>query len=406
MFYREIPIGIAELLEDYRPTLTKPQFANFGIFVSGLIVHENKTIQEINDAFSEKDQSSLNRFVTESEFDMLAIDAVRINQIRDVVGTKTRVIFVADDSMAHKTGRQMEKANYHRSGTTKRVEWGHNIVDSLLIDPTGKMYPFGANIYLRKMDCDENNVFKTKREIAIKQLEHALKCGFHVVIYVADSGYYSSTVCKELRHLKVCFVLGVVGTTKISIDRKKRIAISDYVSQLSQKDYTKVKKSNGTYYIHTVKCYIRGSGSVKLILSYKKGEEEDIRAYVTDILDKSDSYLMECLLKRWNIECFHRDAKQHLGIEDYQVRKYRGIQIVVLAVLVAYTLLVLGCLKNRVIARIAESFGRPLKTIGELCRFMKLSAMKGRSWILRMFREKERFRMILNRYVLVKNAKV
>jgi len=149
MFYREIPTGIAELLEDYRPTLTKPQFANFGIFVSGLIVHENKTIQEINDAFSEKDQSSLNRFVTESEFDMQAIDAVRINQIKDVVGT-TCVLFVADDSMAHKTGRHMEKANYHRSGTTKRIEWGHNIVDSVLIDPTGKMYPFGANIYLRK----------------------------------------------------------------------------------------------------------------------------------------------------------------------------------------------------------------------------------------------------------------
>ena len=71
-----------------------------------------------------------------------------------------------------------------------------------------------------------------------------------------------------------------------------------------------------------------------------------IKIYTTNVLDKSDEEMMEILLERWEIETLHRDAKQHLGLEDYQLRKFGGIQKVVLAVLVAYTLLAL-CLHQK-----------------------------------------------------------
>ena len=110
---------------------------------------------------------------------------------------------------------------------------------------------------------------------------------------------------------------------------------------------------------------------------------------------------MHLLLRRWDIEGLHRDSKQHLGLEDYQLRKYRGIQIVVLAVFVAYTLLVLSAAQ-----KILKPLGRVLETIGEGCRFFRLVATKSYKWLRRKAKNKNKFKEIMNRFVFVKNAKV
>ncbi|MBI2672082.1 hypothetical protein HYX16_04060, partial [Candidatus Woesearchaeota archaeon] len=45
-------------------------------------------------------------------------------------------------------------------------------------------------------------------------------------------------------------------------------------------------------------------------------------------------------------------------------------------------------------------------TIGEMCRFARLSAQKSTGWIRRKFNNLIEGRRILNQLVLVKNAKV
>ena len=60
----EIPAQIKRSLNDYRDIFTNPQFGHFQRFITGLIVSDNKTVQEINDCFNECDQSSLNKFLT------------------------------------------------------------------------------------------------------------------------------------------------------------------------------------------------------------------------------------------------------------------------------------------------------------------------------------------------------
>ena len=111
--------------------------------------------------------------------------------------------------------------------------------------------------------------------------------------------------------------------------------------------------------------------------------------------------MMSLLLKRWKIECLHRDTKQHLGLEDYQVRKFGAIQKVVCAVLVAYTQILLNA-----VPKILEPLKRTLQTIGEGCRFFRLIALKGTMWIKEKAKNLEEFKKILNTQVFVKNAKV
>ena len=74
--------------------------------------------------------------------------------------------------------------------------------------------------------------------------------------------------------------------------------------------------------------------------------------------------VIELFLLRGGIEGFHRESKQQLGLEDYQLRNSRGIERYLFLVLLVYVLLLLLCQKQ-----MRESF-EP-KTIGELREHLK-----------------------------------
>ena len=137
---------------------------------------------------------------------------------------------------------------------------------------------------------------------------------------------------------------------------------------------------------------------MKLVISYKHGDEENIKCYISN-LDEEDETLIKILIKRWRIECFHRDAKQHLGLGAYQVRKGRGMQVVALAILTAYTLAMLA-------ARILKTPLRSLRTVGEVCRYLQLIAYKGVRWIKGLVKTPLKLIEILKKHVFVKTAKV
>src|SRR3989344_3385941 len=77
----EVPPQIRGLLSFYKKNFKRKQYKHFRNLITGLIASDNKTIQEINDCFGENDQSSLNRFLTKSEWDITSVNDARINQI-------------------------------------------------------------------------------------------------------------------------------------------------------------------------------------------------------------------------------------------------------------------------------------------------------------------------------------
>src|SRR3989344_8959738 len=215
----ETPKELKNSLEIYRDIFTKPQFSHFRNLITGLIVSDNKTIQEINDCFGERDQSSLNRFMTCSDWDENEVEQVRINQIKRKNISKG--FMVVDPTMLHKTGKKMEKANYHYSGTTKKKEWGHLLVNSLFYNDAIH-FPVDAQIYLRKCDADERHPFMTSREIFLAQLGYAIEKGLSIKYVMADAGLYADFVLDKIKSFGLQYVIGVRVTNKTSINRQER----------------------------------------------------------------------------------------------------------------------------------------------------------------------------------------
>ena len=398
LFLKEIPAAVKKLLTFYKKHFRRPQYKNFRDFIVGLIVSDNKTIQEIADCFGRVDQSSLNRFLTSSEWDEEKINDQRINQIKRKLNLKKGML-ICDPTMLHKSGKEMEKANYHYSGMTKEKEWGYCFVNSFFSDGKNE-FPVCGNFYLRDVDADKKHPFKSIRDIALEQLDYALK-KLPIWLFLADAGLYADFLIRELRRRGLKYIIGTRITNNISIGGGKRITIEEYLKTLTDNDFKPHIINGEAYFLHTVEVYERGVGKEKLLFSYKYGDEEQLRINVTNLLQHSDATLMKLLLQRWKIETWHRDAKQYLGLEDYQVRKFGAMQKVACAVFVAYTQIIL--MKNDAILK---PLNRTIQTIGEGCRYIRLLALKGTSWLKNKAKNIVELARILNKQVFVKNAKV
>lgn len=395
---KEIPSRFKALLSWYKKCFTRPQYKNFREFVLGLIVSDNKTIQEINDCFGRVDQSSLNRFFTSSDWQPIKINNKRISQIKNYHNLK-RGIFICDPTFIEKFGKMMENANYHYNGMSGKEDWGYLLVNSFFTDGNAE-FPICADFYLRKEDADKEHPFKTLREICLEQLDYAMK-RLPIWLFIADAGLYADFLIQDIRSRGLRYILGARVTNNISINGKKRISIEEYMQTLTDDDF-KIHIIDGeAYFLHTIEVSERGVGREKLLISYKYEDEEDIRINMTNLMQHSDKSLLCLLKKRWKIETWHRDAKQHLGLEDCQIRKFGAIQRVVCAVLVAYTQVIL--IKND---KLLKPLNRVLHTIGEGCRYIRLLALKGTFWLKQKAKNMLEFKEIMNKQVFVKNAKV
>ena len=395
---KELPLKIKSLLSFYKKIFTRPQYKNFRDFVVGLIVSDNKTVQEIADCYGRVDQSSLNRFLTMSEWDAKKVNDKRIAQIKKhrKLG---KGILICDPTNIHKFGKEMEYANYHYSGMTKKEEWGYFLVNSFFTDGNTE-FPVCADFYLRKEDADEDHPFKTLREICLEQLDYAMK-KLPIWLFIADAGLYADFLIQDIRSRRLKYILGTKVTNNISLNGRKRISIREYLETLTDLDFKRHIIDGEVYHLHTIEVSERGVGKEKLLISYKSGDEGEIRINVTNLLQHSDESILCLLLKRWKIETWHRDGKQHLGLEDCQMRKFGAIQKVVCAILVAYTQLIL--MRED---RLLKPLMRVLGTIGEGCRYLRLIALKGIRWLRKKAENILEFKKILNEQVFVKNAKV
>jgi hypothetical protein len=298
-----------------------------------------------------------------------------------------------------KFGKRMEYANYHYNGMTKKENWGYCLVNSFFTD--GNMeFPICADFYLRKEDADKEHPFRTLREICLEQLDYAMK-KLPIWLFIADAGLYADFLIQDIRSRGLKYILGTRVTNNISIDGKKRMSIEKYMQTLTDADFDFHIIDGEAYFLHTVVVSERGVGKEKLLISYRAGDEEEIRINVTNLMHHSDKSLLCLLSKRWKIEVWHREGKQHLGLEDYQVRKFGAMQKVVCAILVAYTQLIL--MKED---RLLKPLKRVLETIGEGCRYLRLIALKGSRWLKKKAGNLAEFKKILNQHVFVKNAKV
>lgn len=121
----------------YRPVMSDEEHSRLCRYVSGLLISENKTVEGINRLFvlDVEHQSTLNRFLTASKFDVPELNWARVKWLQDCPqtafkhGEGGKGALVLDDTLLAHYGPHFEKAAWLYDHVTKAHTWAHNLVN-------------------------------------------------------------------------------------------------------------------------------------------------------------------------------------------------------------------------------------------------------------------------------------
>jgi len=360
------PKRFYELLKIFKLEFTKPQFKNFCQITNGIVLSQYSTITRFSKMFENRDNSSLNKFLTQSPWDENKVKNKMQKSIFKLIPDLN--VFVGDDTLSEKPfAKVMEGVASHYSGLKKKHCNGHSIVTSGFYHK-GDLIPFDYKIYLRKETANKLNMpFLTKNDTMCNFIAEASKLhNFEYAVF--DSWYSNKYVIGEIIRLKKKFVTEIKSNRNITINKRKR-EVRNHCKDIQISEYTYTSINKNIFRFYERDGFISKIGTVRLIHCQMLIKEEnksvwsDINHIISNDLFSSSEFLIKTYLKRNSIEPFHREAKQQLGLDKYQLRNYRGIERYLFLVLLVYVLLML--LNNSLM----EEENR--RTLGELRIFLR-----------------------------------
>lgn len=393
----EIPKDIHKLCENYNGVLKKPQFKNFERFITGIIINDKANVQALSQGFRRNGgYDGLHHFLSESFWDyekVLETSVSIIKHLDEAHSFSEKGWLVIDDTLIEKYGKHMEavgKFYDHSKGCF--IEYAHNLLLLLYVDNRGNSYPLRFDLYLNEEYCQKTSErFRTKIEIAKELIQYAIDQGIDFEGVMFDSWYF----CKELAD----FIeqKGKDWVTRSKENRKmvyqgKTTTLQKFAKSISAWDMKKAEAGEKKFRVLSLKASLtslkRGVEKIRVLISREYDENNRLKEPVFIVTNRKD-FRVERILStyqmRWTIETYFRDAKQHLGLGDYQVRGLKGVKshwclvftsAIMLELMRAYAITKLG-LEGR------------LLTIGEMCRRANDRAICSIiEWVIEAIKEK------------------
>lgn len=354
---------------------TKPQLKHFAQYLTGLIVCENRTVTGINSCFiGRNDQSALNHWLTDADWSEEKLDNARKMFILDELKAWRIIhgVLLLDDTFNHKTGPHIEAVNIHYDHVEKRYTLGHKLVTSHLV--AGRFsIPLDYELYVR----DEGQEgFRSKQELARSLVGKAAAEGFPFDCVVMDTWYFNRENTDFIEGLGKDWVAGC-KSNRLVLTPKGWKPIVEWLDTAPKEEFKEVAVRTGEgerrFWACAKNVTLKEHWRVRLVVSYDNPElKGEPKLLASDRLDWDVKTILGTYLKRGKIDSFYKDAKQELGLEDYEVRKLRGVKRHWLMVFLAHALLQFSSPKGGPVAWIKAS----LKTVGSRCRYAAVEVLK------------------------------
>ena len=383
---------ISDSLQSYinifKDQLTKPQFHHISSLIMGNL-HGHGRIRRIADSFSDRDQSSLSRFLLSDAWDHEIINDTRISFANEIGKQKYKKYYslIIDDGVTVKYGKQLPGVGYYYSHKEGKTVWGQTVLTSHLI--TGGLdIPLHADVYLKKNQItDKTPKFRSKIEIAIDHIDKFCKIKGQEGVVISDSWFSSeSLILKTIEK-------GFIGLYAIKANRKikygdKFVQVTK-VSNNSKFDLVTVKGSLYRYF--EMKTNLNtGNIPVKLLISQlydPKNDEWSNNHYLisTDVEMKAFTMLY-LYAERWKIESFYKFVKEELGFKANQHNSYLSFLRFIYIIFMSFTYLALQRCKLSIFYQATKSHYESKTNFMKLCTWLLIvwcihKALEGESLI-------------------------
>lgn len=398
-------VAIPDIVQHYAPffaSVFSPQaFEQFQRYISGLIVSENKTIDGINRLFvlDTRNQSSLNRLLTESPFSVDALNRCRLAVLQSLPGTDMtpKGVLSLDDTLLTHYGQHFDQIAYLYDSAQKRYVWAHNLVNLHYRDDQTD-YPIDFRLW-EPADLETIEKGLTAAGIAIRQSKLALKDHdakkwrpyllglwrrhqhkpdvgklYQSKLLLAqqilsefvsahpqkqlpitfDNWYTQPAFCRFLdQTLKVPYV-GTLASDDLVVVKQGPKRLDDFDAQLQQEHHQALqegtqpvfrklsipyKGDRETYYSYCKTHRIHNFGKHRLVINHRQADRSDsATSFISNKLKWQAAGITRIRRHRWPVEVYHEEGKAD-GLDQYQVRDFEAISRHIALVAVTYSLL-------------------------------------------------------------------
>lgn len=335
----EIPSLITEIFAPYRDCFEREaQYVHFLRYVTGLLLPlpVNATIDGINKLFCgslQRNQSSANRFFTDSGWETLQLEARRIDLLKAHPTLKPgkNGVIALDDVLLEKTGKHMEGVGRLFDPTQKKDILCHCLV-SCTYNKLGQSFPLALEPYFTEAVCASEVgqalrlAFRTKIEIALRVIDQVLSWDLPGVL-AFDSWYLSKAIVEKLEAAGRLWISRAAKDTQVTW-RGAEVELQQMTARLPQKAYHKVAVHDQVFWCALKVMPVSPLAGEKAVLVCWKDEIGNGEPFyvITNATWWDSKHMLQTYFQRWGIEELHREGKQHEGLADYQMRTLEGIR--------------------------------------------------------------------------------
>jgi hypothetical protein len=396
----EFPEIVEQYAHFFREVFSEEAWIEFKRYVSGLLVSENKTVDGINRLFiiESRNQSSLNRLMTESQYQLDELNQGRLRMLDSQVGTqmKPKGVFSIDDTLLSYVGQEFEKIAKLWDHVSSTYVWAHDLVTLHYSDDQTDypvMFQLWEPVELEKLEPgmraaqipikaskealkerdpqkrrdylihlwqrqqkahpEIRELYDPKLVIAKKLLEQWVKTHPEEQRPVTfDSWFTQPTVCQFLdQTLHLPYVGTLREDDQVNLETGL-LSLKDFAERLKKEPqsapqgqpiFRKIsmayKGQPETYYSYCQTHSIHNFGRQRLVITYDRADLSDKpNFYVSHRLYWNAGGITRIRRHRWPVEVYHQQGKQE-GLDKYQLRGFEAIQRHVALVAVVYSML-------------------------------------------------------------------
>ncbi len=413
----------------FRQLLSVPQRVHFQRYLTGLMVSDNVTVTGISSLFVErKDQSTLNRFLTEAPWSEKELNEARIRLMRQKLlpSQSGHSYLVIDDTLAHKTGKHMAGVGKFFDHSKRCYTLAQDVLTTFLVQ-SNKHFPLDLSLYyqfkakeeLARIQAQSLSVwqqgdlsalqqhlvdlldykrrrdrFRTKLVMAAELVDKAInrQLPFDTVLF--DAWFLDKTLIAHIeKHDKAW--IGGCKSDRIIFVARERLSVANFCRRLPKKAYHTVSVGEEVYWAFTKVVQMSTLGQVRLLISFDNPDlKGDPRYLVTRQLHWNATRILNDYDKRRQTEPFYRDEKHHLGFEDCQLRDEQGTMRHWYLDFLAYSL----CQLEIALSRVGKGAKASPKTVGDCCRQANDELVEALVyWIIHRAEQGESAQVILQR---------
>lgn len=369
-------ISIPTIVEHYAPNFkslfSEADYEHLKKYVSGLLVCENKTVEAINRLFvtAPQNQSTLNRFLTASAYDLAALNQNRLDWLNSQPATQLKSkgayggVLGLDDTLLCHHGKSFEHIAKLKDHVTGRYVWAHNLVNLHYSDDQTD-YPTYFQLWkpiqtddletgLRQLDIKIKDSKVTLKQEAPKKWRNHLKylyqkhqdreqvqAIYKTKIHIGrdllqqfyeqypdanipvsfDKWFTCPAFCKFIdQDLKQAYVAGLKSNEKIFKKGSQTISVGAFVDKVKTEHLAHKDKNGKSVFTKTT---IKYKGKKEVFYTYCKthnicglGKHKLLISYQKqDLSDGARVYI--CNRLTWRVQQITRVGRHRWPVEEY-----------------------------------------------------------------------------------------